>query len=399
MSPVSLRRWSWIHKWSSLVCTVFMLLLCLTGLPLIYSHQIGELLGNEVEPPALSAAQAAQVAVAPRADLDRVIAAGKARYPDKVMMYMSQDADQPALWFLTMGAHPNDEKFVSIAVDARTAQYVAEPPIEGGAVMAFLFHLHVDLFAGVPGKLFLGFMGLLLIVAVVSGVVLYATFMRKLEFGAVRRSRTARLKWLDLHNLLGIVTLVWTLVVGATGVVNTLADVLLEYWQRTEIAAMVKPYAGQAAPAKLASMEASVQQARAVQPGMAVAFIAFPGTPFASPHHYGIYMRGDQALTARLYKPVLVDAGTGQVTDQRTLPWYLSALLLSQPLHFGDYGGAGMQFLWALLDLATIVVLGSGLYLWFKRGRAAARAKADKTAASKPVPQPQPALAREGEPQ
>lgn len=109
MSPVSLRRWSWIHKWSSLVCTVFMLLLCLTGLPLIYSHQIGELLGNEVEPPALSAAQAAQVAVAPRADLDRVIAAGKARYPDKVMMYMSQDADQPALWFLTMGAHPNDE--------------------------------------------------------------------------------------------------------------------------------------------------------------------------------------------------------------------------------------------------------------------------------------------------
>jgi uncharacterized iron-regulated membrane protein len=27
-----------------------------------------------------------------------------------------------------------------------------------------------------------------------------------------------------------------------------------------------------------------------------------------------------------------------------------------------------MQILWALLDIATIVVLGSGLYLWFKRG-------------------------------
>jgi uncharacterized iron-regulated membrane protein len=390
MSPVSLRRWSWIHKWSSLVCTVFMLLLCLTGLPLIYHHEIGQLLGNEVEAPALTAAQSAMT---PRADLDRVIAAAKARYPDKVMMYMSQEADAPALWFLTMGAHPNDPKFVSIAVDARTAHYVAEPPIEGGAVMAFLFHLHVDLFAGVPGKLFLGCMGLLLIVAVVSGVVLYAPFMRKLQFGDIRHGRTARLKWLDLHNLLGIVTLVWTLVVGATGVVNTLADVLLQYWQSTEIAAMVKPYEGQPAPTTLASMEQSVRHARAVQPGMAVAFIAFPGTPFASPHHYGIYMRGDQALTARLYKPVLVDAGTAQVTDQRTLPWYLTALLLSQPLHFGDYGGAGMQFLWALLDLATIVVLGSGLYLWLKRGRAASRAKAG--AAAKPAPQP--ALAREGE--
>jgi uncharacterized iron-regulated membrane protein len=378
MPPVSLRRWSWIHKWTSLVCTVFMLLLCLTGLPLIYHHQIGHLLGNEVEAPALQAAP--PPALRP-ADLDRVIAAGKARYPDKVMMYMSQEADEPALWFLTMGANANDPKFVSIAVDARTARYVGEPPIEGGAVMAFLFHLHVDLFAGVPGKLFLGCMGLLLLVAVVSGVVLYAPFMRKLEFGAVRHGRTARLKWLDLHNLLGIVTLVWTLVVGATGVVNTLADVLLQYWQATEIAAMVQPYAGQPPPAKLASMAQSVKNARAVQPGMKVAFIAFPGTPFASAHHYGIYMRGDQALTARLYKPVLVDAGTAQVTDQRSLPWYLTALLLSQPLHFGDYGGAGMQFLWALLDLATIVVLGSGLYLWLKRGRAGAKA----AAAARPV--------------
>ena len=54
MSPANLRRWSWIHKWSSLVCTVFMLLLCLTGLPLIYHHEIGQLLGNEVEPPVLA---------------------------------------------------------------------------------------------------------------------------------------------------------------------------------------------------------------------------------------------------------------------------------------------------------------------------------------------------------
>jgi hypothetical protein len=53
--PFPFRRWSWIHKWSSLVCTVFMLLLCLTGLPLIYHHEIGHLLGNEVEAPALPA--------------------------------------------------------------------------------------------------------------------------------------------------------------------------------------------------------------------------------------------------------------------------------------------------------------------------------------------------------
>jgi uncharacterized iron-regulated membrane protein len=389
MSPINVRRWSWIHKWSSLVCTVFMLLLCVTGLPLIYHHEIGHLLGNDVEAPVMPANT-------PRADLDRVIAAGQARYPNKVMMYMSQELDEPAIWNLTLGDSPNDEKFKSIAVDARTARFIAEPPIEGGGFMSLMFHLHVDLFADLWGKLFLGLMGLLLLVALVSGVVLYAPFMRKLDFGTVRHGRTARLKWLDLHNMLGIVTLVWALVVGTTGVINTLSDVLLKVWQFTEIAEMTRPYQGQPAPVKLASMQTTIARAEAAEPGMKVGFVAFPGTPFASPHHYGVYMHGDQALTARLYKPVLVDAQTAAITDRRKLPWYLSALLVSQPLHFGDYGGAGLKLLWALLDLATIVVLGSGLYLWLKRGRAA-KAAARQTARDGAATAA-PVLAREGKP-
>jgi uncharacterized iron-regulated membrane protein len=388
MSPVNVRRWSWIHKWSSLVCTVFMLLLCLTGLPLIYHHEIGHLLGNDVEAPSMPADT-------PRADLDQVIAAAKALYPNKIMMYMSQELDEPAIWNLTLGDHPNDEQFKSIAIDARTAKFIAEPPIEGGGFMSLMFHLHVDLFAGIWGKLFLGFMGLLLLVAIVSGVVLYAPFMRKLDFGTVRHGRTARLRWLDMHNLLGIVTLVWALVVGTTGVINTLADVLLKVWQLTEIAEMTRPYQGQPAPTKLASMQTTIARAEAAEPGMKVGFVAFPGTPFASPHHYGVYMHGDQALTSRLYKPVLVDAQTARITDRRQLPWYLKALLISQPLHFGDYGGAGLQFLWALLDVATIVVLGSGLYLWLKRGRAA-RAAARQAAGAADAAVGAPALARGG---
>jgi uncharacterized iron-regulated membrane protein len=386
MQSHSLRLWSWIHKWSSLVCTLFMLLLCLTGLPLIYHHEIGHLLGNDVEAPVMPPET-------PRANIDAVIAAGRALYPSKIVMYISQEADEKAIWNLTLGDHPTDEHYKPIAVDARTARVITEPAFEGGAFMSTMFSLHVDLFAGLYGKLFLGFMGLLLLVAIVSGVVLYAPFMRKLDFGTVRHGRTQRLKWLDLHNLLGIVTLVWALVVGATGMVNTWADVLLKYWQATEIAAMLAPYRGAPPPSQLASMDAAVKAAEAAAPGMQVAFVAFPGTPFASPHHYGVYMRGSEAFSSRLYKPVLIDAQTGVITDQRALPWYLTGLLISQPLHFGDYGGGWMKFLWALLDLATIVVLGSGLYLWIRRGRAAQAARAVKPATTAA----QPALARTGE--
>jgi len=377
MTPVTVRRWAWIHKWSSLVCTVFMLLLCLTGLPLIYHHEIGHLLGNDVEAPAMPAST-------PMADLDDVIAAGKAMYPGKIMMYMSQEMGEPEIWNVTLGDHPNDENYKPIAVDARTAKVITEPAFEGGPFMSTMFRLHVDLFAGLYGKLFLGLMGLLLLVALVSGAVLYSPFMRKLEFGTVRRERSARTKWLDLHNVLGIVTLVWALVVGATGMINTWADVLLKYWQATELAEMVKPYQGMGAPTSLASMERSVKLALASEPGMEVAFVAFPGTPFATPHHYGVFMRGNEAFSSRLYRPVLIDAQTGELTDRRTLPWYLTALLVSQPLHFGDYGGQWMKFLWAMLDIATIIVLGSGLYLWVKRSRTV---KADVAATASPAPQ------------
>jgi uncharacterized iron-regulated membrane protein len=360
MSPQTTRRWAWIHKWSSLVCTVFMLLLCLTGLPLIYHHEIGHLLGNEVEAPTLPAST-------PKASLDKVIAAAQAQYPDKKMLYMSQEADEPNIWNLTLGAHGTDPDFKSVAVDARTAQALPTPQFEGSFI-AVMFHLHVDLYAGLWGKLFLGFMGLLLLAAIVSGVVLYAPFMRKLEFGTVRRDRAPRLKWLDLHNLLGIVTLVWAFVVGATGMINTWADLMLKYWQATGMADMVAPYKNAPPLKQFGSMQQSIGNALALEPGMKLGFVAFPGTPYTSEHHYGIFLRGDTALTSRLYKPVLVDVQTARITDSRALPWYLTALLVSQPLHFGDYGGGWMQFLWAMLDVATIIVLGSGLYLWLKRG-------------------------------
>jgi uncharacterized iron-regulated membrane protein len=390
MTPIAVRRWAWIHKWSSLVCTVFMLLLCLTGLPLIYHHEIDHALGNAIEAPTMPAST-------PKASLDDVIAAGKALYPNKIAMYLSQEPDDASMWFLTMGDNPIDEKFKSIAIDARTAKVLGEPSFEG-SFLGVMFHLHVDLYAGLWGKLFLGFMGLLLVIAIISGVVLYAPFMRKLEFGEVRRQRGPRVKWLDLHNMLGIVTLTWALVVGATGMINTWADLLLKYWQVTEMAEMIAPYKGMPAPTQLGSMQKSLEHAVAAEPGMKIGFVAFPGTPFTSPHHYGIFMRGDEALTSRLYKPVLIDAQTTEITDRRNLPWYLTGLLISQPLHFGDYGGAWMQFLWAALDLITIFVLGSGLYLWLKRG-APAPARASNAATPVRREENAPVLATEGEAQ
>lgn len=366
MQNKTIKAWAWLHKWSSLVCTAFMLLLCITGLPLIFHHEIGHLLGTEVEAREMPADT-------PRLSLDKVLAIARAEHPDRVVQYASQPEDSPDLWFVTMTPTPAPtDDFRSVAVDARTGEVYERPRVDQG-FMWVMFKLHVDLFAGLPGMLFLGLMGFLLLVAIVSGAVLYSPFMRKLDFGTVRRERRVRLKWLDLHNLLGIVTLVWLFVVGATGMLNTWADLMVKYWQHDQLSALLAPYQGQPTVplAERGSVQVGLDKALAQLPGKELSFVAFPGTAYSSPHHTTFFLRGNEPLSARLLQPVLVDARTLAVTSSPELPWYLTALLVSQPLHFGDYGGLPMQILWAVLDIASIIVLGSGLYLWLRKGQPA----------------------------
>ncbi|MDQ3773506.1 MAG: PepSY domain-containing protein [Pseudomonadota bacterium] len=337
-----------------------MLLLCLTGLPLIFYHEIDHALGYGVEPPAMPA-------TTQRASLDSILADAKARKIDDAVQFVVRDPDEPDVWFVRMGetaAAPEPSAFYSY--DARTGEFLHEYPLNQG-VMNFLLRLHVDMFAGLPGTLFLGFMGVLLAVALISGAVVYGPFMRKLRFGTVRRHRSATLKWLDLHNLLGITTLVWVLVVAITGVINTLAIPIFAHWQSTELADMTAAYREKPALAEGGSAKQAVAAARAAEPRMELSFMAFPGNDFASPHHFVAFMQGATPLTSKLLKPVLIDARSGEVIEKRELPWYVNALLVSQPLHFGDYGGLPLKIIWGLLDIIAIVVLGSGVYLWLKK--------------------------------
>lgn len=361
LSAGALRGWSFLHKWTSLISTAFILMLCITGLPLIFEHEIEHWLTDEA--PHTTAASGL-----PLANLDEVVATAKAQAPDKAVMFIGDITDD-GFWYVNLADTVAGEGArTTVTVDSYTAK-VLDPEVQRNGFMAFMLQLHTDLFAGLPGKLFLGLMGLLLLVAIISGVVLYAPFMRRLRFGDVRRDRTTRLKWLDLHNLLGIVTIVWVGTVGATGMINTWADLIINAWQSDQMAEMVAPYAGSPSVENPGSLEQAVRSAQRLEPNMQLGFVAFPGSGLSSPHHYAVFMRGTEPLTSRLLKPVLVDAQTLQVTDNRPLPWYMTALLLSEPLHFGDYGGMPMKILWAVLDIITIILLGSGLYLWLARGR------------------------------
>ncbi|RAK52749.1 PepSY-associated TM helix domain-containing protein [Phenylobacterium deserti] len=367
MTPKTVRAWSFVHKWTSLICTVFLLMLCVTGLPLIFHHEIDDALGHDRWKPANPSG--------PLLGYDQILQIALDKRPGEVPLFMSFDTERPVVNVTTgprADAPGSEMHFASF--DRTSGELV--PPVAGGGAMDFILELHTDMFLGLPGMLFLGAMGVLFAVAVVSGVVLYAPFMRKLELGALRISRSRRVKWLDYHNLLGVVTVAWVMVVGLTGVINTLATPIMDLWKTHELAALTAGHHG--APAQRpSSIDAAVQRAVSALPGMELQFVAFPGGSYSTERHYAVFFHGSSPLTEHLITPALIDAETGAFTAVGHMPWYNKALSLSQPLHFGDYGGLPLKILWALLDLATIVVLASGLYLWLSRRRAPAAARAE----------------------
>ena len=364
MTRRSLRWWTLAHRWSSLVCTAFLLMLCVTGLPLIFHDEIDAALGDDI-----ALAGPASSGTDPRLlPLDAILARALARQPGAVPLFMAFDNGSPLITVTTGPTADAAESDMVLHLFDRTTG-AAVPSVTDGGVTDWLLELHTDMFLGLPGMFLLGAMGVLFVVALVSGVVLYAPFMRKFDFGMVRAERPRRIRWLDWHNLFGIVALAWMAVVGMTGVINAFATPIVATWQSRELADMTRGHAGQPplAPSAYASLDAAMAAARAARPGFDPQFIAFPGGSFSSAHHYAVFMQGATPLTERLLTPALVDARTAVLTDVRPLPWYVSALLLSQPLHFGDYGGLPMQLAWALADVLTIWVLVGGLRLWLRR--------------------------------
>jgi len=376
MKSTTIRRWSAVHTWTSLICTLFLLMLALTGLPLIFHHELEHLLGEAPELRELPADT-------PHLSLQQLVEAAERHRPGEVVQYFGFEDYEPngvvAITAATAGTEPNSSH--TFMLDARSGEAVEMPAANGGLLMVIL-RLHVDMFAGLPGKLLLAFMGLLFVVAIISGVVLYAPFMRRLKFAEVRREKATRTRWLDLHNLIGIVTLTWALVVGVTGVISACADLLISAWRTEALAAMVAPYRDAPPLTERAPVNQVLTIAAQATPEMQPDFIAFPGTRFSSEHHYSVFMKGNTHLTAHLWTPVLIDARSLDVTAIGQRPWYMDALSMSQPLHFGDYGGMPMKVLWAVLDVLTIIVLGSGLYLWWVRRRSPATARERTEAAA-----------------
>ncbi len=173
MSGGAIRIWALIHKWSSLICTAFLLLICLTGLPLTFHEEID----HWIDPPPAYAEMPPET---PHQSLDGLIGRAQALYPGEtiVSLFKDDDAPQVLVWmapsFAAMEKDPKLEHFIRF--DARTGQVIEQskpPEQQRTSFMTLMLRLHVDLFADLAGSLFMGAMGLLFVCSARVRVVLY----------------------------------------------------------------------------------------------------------------------------------------------------------------------------------------------------------------------------------
>ncbi|MEM1436914.1 MAG: PepSY-associated TM helix domain-containing protein, partial [Pseudomonadota bacterium] len=296
-SKRSLRRWLWVHEWTSLISTIFVLIACITGLPLVFHHELE----------ALFASEQIQAATEERS-FDALIEAAEVAHPGHVAQMVLRQQTDPGATMIALGETidaPLESALMARVANADGAVLDAAGVYDG--VLGTITQIHVELLSGQFGMLFLGLMTLLLLVAIISGVVLYAPFMGNRAFATVRDGDVRR-RWFDLHNALGMVLALWLFVVSITGAINTIGSPLIQMWLMTGMQdAVATDMAEPIAPeAQQTSFQDAYNLAQQRMPDTDFFFAMFPGNGYSSDRHYLIFNTGRDPLSSRLFKPVIV---------------------------------------------------------------------------------------------
>jgi len=371
MNATAPARWFranlWLHRWASLIATLPFLILCLSGTVLIFHEEIDAALG--VVPVSTHAADA------PQRPASESVANVLAAYPDERVMSVGVDPEHHPGVLLVLTAPQGAQGFAEAKMrfaDLVSARPVGDPD-PGTTLTGFLLELHAQWFLGPWGELIGALIALLVLLSLLSGLVVYAPYVRRIAFGLLRRGRDARLLQLDLHNFLGAVVLGWGLVVTATGLLLGFNSLAIGIWQLTALgglraeAARMEAVDPQQPPADIDRVHAAALAA--APPGWRLQSVIYPGTEFSTPRHYTVLLSGSQGVDERLFGVVLVDAKTGAVALVPEVPLYLKAIALSQPLHFGDYGGLPLKLLWTACTWLTLFITTNGAWLWWDRRR------------------------------
>jgi uncharacterized iron-regulated membrane protein len=236
---------------------------------------------------------------------------------------------------------------------------------------------------GIPGTLgdeyigiyLMGIAGVMYFLALVSGVILLLPTLVK-DFFALRKGKNRKRFWLDAHNVVGIASLPYHIVISVTVIVFAFHDQFygglasVVYGEQP----MFTPRAAQAYPlAELQPASALIATVQREAAGFGVTELMYMG--LASPRPI---VRAAVASPRYLVRGaetgyVMIHPFTGKVVDTSMLPskddtWH-DIVVPMFSLHFGSYGGSLMRWVYFAFGVSGAFLFYSGNLLWVEKRR------------------------------
>jgi uncharacterized iron-regulated membrane protein len=349
-----------IHLYLALAAAAFVILMGLTGSIMAFEPEIDRLLHRKL---------VYVTAGASRLSFSEIRAiASKAVPGERIEGYFPSTA--PSLsCFVIM------EKSGLVYVNPYTGQILGIRPGEPG-FLDYVHQLHIRLAwrsDGDPGKKIMSWTGVVMLLLLVSGIVLWWRQKRI----AIRRDARGRPFWFDLHNAVGILSFVFLLMLTITGILIGFEKTTVPmFYKLTGSRPSKTP---KAPPAPPGAQPISVDQA------LEIASKAIPGTtafaiflPDDANDAYQIRLRYPEDRTPGGRSRVLVGQYSGRVLfteSSRTAPAGARVVIANRAIHTGDIFGIPSKLVMSLASLALVLQAASGLVMWWKRIRGKSRSK------------------------
>ncbi|WLW62827.1 PepSY-associated TM helix domain-containing protein [Achromobacter aegrifaciens] len=233
-----------------------------------------------------------------------------------------------------------------------------------------------------PNRWFMGIVASLYAIALVSGVIVLLPSLVK-DFFALRVGKNLKRMWLDAHNVVGIVSLPFHIVMALSSVVFAFHDGIYDLQDKLIYEGKLESVfqrsgggapAGEARnPADMLTPAELLAQARDLAPGFEPYTLQYQQvtSPRAIVRVWG---KDDSAVSPRARGGfVALDPYSGKVLNRDYLPGGQDApnLWISSffALHMASFGGAAVQWLYFLLGLAGAWLFYSGNLLWIETRR------------------------------
>lgn len=234
------------------------------------------------------------------------------------------------------------------------------------ALFGWMLKLHYSLHGGKSGEWAVGFIALLFLISILTGIVVYRKHFFKVLLFRERINRKNRRTLLSsVHRIVGVWALLFNLIIGIS------ALQMMWYVFQPDFYEDEAPVRYEPSPPLRTSIEAMGHALQQHYPSFRIRGINMDADDTAAAFTFFGHREDEPLLFGEWSGNVVFDV-RGNLRETHFMGSATGAgkiTVVLQTLHFGQWGGWPLKVLYAIFGLAPAVLSLTGYYLWVRRKR------------------------------